>query len=188
MALATAAVALLIALAGTAWQQGTILFTLSPSEVCKAIYTGNPFVESVEIGRYVAEHTNPGDRIAVLGSEPQLYFYSGRRSATGYIYTYPLMEENPFALKMQMEMIAEIEAARPTYLVGVLTPSSWLRRQKSNDLILRWMDAYCNRNFDLVGVIQMGPKGTSYHWDEQAKMPRRGLVNCTFVYRRRKDT
>jgi hypothetical protein len=27
----------------------------------------------------------------VLGSEPEIYFLSHRRAATGHIYTYPLM-------------------------------------------------------------------------------------------------
>ena len=52
----------------------------------------NPFPESVKIGDYIREHSNPDDKIAVLGSEPQIYFYSKRLSATGYIYTYGLME------------------------------------------------------------------------------------------------
>jgi len=45
----------------------------------------------------------------VLGSEPQIYFYSGRRSATGYLYMYSLTEEQKYALRMQKEMIGEIE-------------------------------------------------------------------------------
>ena len=33
----------------------------------------------------------------------------GRRAATSYMYTYPMMEPQPFAVRMQEEMIAEIE-------------------------------------------------------------------------------
>jgi hypothetical protein len=36
-------------------------------------------------------------------------------SATGYIYTYSLMEPQSHALEMQKEMIAEIEADRPEF-------------------------------------------------------------------------
>ena len=60
----------------------------------------------------------------MLGSEPQIYFYSQRRSATGYLYTYPLMEPQPFARRMQEEMIREIESTQPEFVVLVLV-SGW---------------------------------------------------------------
>ena len=49
----------------------------------------------------------------LLWSEPEILFYSKRRSATGYIYTYPLMEEPPFATAMQKEMISEMKGLSP---------------------------------------------------------------------------
>ena len=87
-----------------------IFFNVSPNQACGLIYPENPFLESVRIGTYVREHTEPGDTIAVLGSEPEIYFYSHRHSATGYIYTYGLMEPQKYAQQMQQEMIREIEA------------------------------------------------------------------------------
>ena len=46
----------------------TILFTDTPHEASRAIYGSNPFPESVEIGRYIREHTSPSERIAVAAS------------------------------------------------------------------------------------------------------------------------
>ena len=91
----------------------------SPNEVLRSTYGINPFSEAVEIGRWLNENTEEDEQIAVIGSEPQIYFYAKRRSATGYIYTYPLMEDQPKARDMQREMAAEIEAAAPRYLVYV---------------------------------------------------------------------
>ena len=54
-----------------------------------------------------------------LGSEPEIYFYADRKAATGYIYTYALMEPQRFASQMQAEMIKEVESAHPRYLVFV---------------------------------------------------------------------
>ena len=67
----------------------------------------------------------------MLGSEPEIYFYSHRHSATGYIYTYALMEPQKYAQQMQQEMIREIERARPKYLISVAMNYSWLRRPDS---------------------------------------------------------
>ena len=74
-----------------------IFFEVSPVDASRMIYPENPFVESIRIADYLREHTSPNDTIAVLGSEPQIYFYSHRHSATGYIYTYGLMEPQKYA-------------------------------------------------------------------------------------------
>ena len=118
------------------------LFEASPLALSRMVYAQNPFTESVEIGRYVRQHTTPGARIAVIGSEPQIYFYAERRAATGYIYTYPLMEGHPYALTMQGEMIAEIEAERPEILVFVNMSASWLRHSDSLPAIFQWFEQY----------------------------------------------
>jgi len=39
-------------------------------------------------------HTAPTERIAVIGSEPQIYFFAQRHAATGYIYMYALTSRN----------------------------------------------------------------------------------------------
>ena len=92
-----------VAAASVLIQWSDIFFLLSPAQASRAIYGTNPFPESVEIGRYLASHSAPGARIAVLGSEPQIFFYSRRRSATGNIRTYPLMESQSHAVEMQKE-------------------------------------------------------------------------------------
>jgi hypothetical protein len=104
-------------------------------------YSPNPFPESPEIARYIEANSAADDRIAVLGSEPQLFFYSKRKSATGHIYIYGLMEDQPYADLMQQEMIADIEAARPLYLVFVRVNYSWGFDDKSPKRLFRWADA-----------------------------------------------
>jgi len=123
------------------------------------------FSEDAELAKYIREHSDPNARIAVLGSEPEIYFYSRRRSATGYIYTYPLMEQHKYALKMQEEMIHEIEVAHPEYMVFVKIEESWLMRNESERKILNWYEEYSKNNYDLVKMIKApGEQGA----DQQA--------------------
>ena len=145
-----------------------VLFELGPGQVSRAIYGRNPFPESVEVARYIREHSAAGDRVAVVGSEPQIYFYSARRSATGYIYTYPLMELQPYASAMQREMIKEIEAAAPRFLVFVSATRSWIARPGSDQTIFGWFEAY-QRGFTRVGVVDIPPQQeTVYRWGDAA--------------------
>ena len=144
----------------------TLLFQLAPLQFSREVYGLNPFPESVEIARYIRERTKPSDRIAVIGSEPQIYFYAHRRSATGYIYTYPLMELQPYAAMMQHQMIREIEITEPRYLVFVKAPTSWLVRSESDRTIFSWFDRY-QRSFTRVGIVDVvSQKQTVYRWDE----------------------
>ena len=139
-------------------------FEASPVDASRMIYPENPFGETVRIAEYLREHTSPSDTIAVLGSEPQIYFYSDRHSATGYIYGYGLMEAQKYAGQMQQEMIREIERARPKFLIFVVMPDSWLQRPDSERLIFNWADEYAAQNYTVAGFVNMAtPDKTDYY-------------------------
>jgi len=77
----------------------------------------NPFPESVEVGR-----------IALIGSEPQIYFYVGLIAATGCIYMYPLMENQPYAADCERVGFGDITDRGTTHVWGpeasIDTPTS----------------------------------------------------------------
>jgi hypothetical protein len=107
----------------------------------------------------------------VLGSEPEILFYARRRSATGYLYTYGLME------------IAEIEDAAPAFVVLVDVSTSWLATPRSGRHLLAWSGEYPAANYDVVGAVAiLGPERTEYVWgDAAADAPVADLV----VFRRK---
>ncbi|HWX18593.1 MAG TPA: glycosyltransferase family 39 protein [Candidatus Binatia bacterium] len=142
-----------------------VFFFLAPKAVSRQLYGLNPFPESVEIGRYLRAHCGPGARIAVMGSEPQLYFYSHRRSATGYIYTYPLTEPQPYAKAMQQDMISEITLNRPEYVVFVFQRASWLSHPQSDPSILKLFIEFNREHLEPVALVDIFPDGhTEYSW------------------------
>lgn len=150
------------------YNERSYLFYLSPSQISRSLYGANPFPEAVEIARYIQERTAPDDRIAVLGSEPEIYYYANRLSATGYIYMYSLMENKPSAEQMQLEMIKEIERTKPKYIVVVTVHSSWLSRVDSPYLLLNWKERYMHNHYQLVGVADIiNPEFTRYLWGEE---------------------
>lgn len=149
------------------YAQRKIFFELSPAGVMRFEYGGNPFPEAIEFGKYIREHSDAQARIGILGSEPELCFYAQRHSATGYIYMYPLMEGQKYAATMQQEMIDEIEANKPEYMVLVLVPASWLRKPNSDLRILEWGDKYLADDYRIVGVADISYQ-TTYKWDLDA--------------------
>jgi hypothetical protein len=162
------------------------LFRMTYTEVVRSLYGTNPFLESPEIGRYLQSHTNVGDRIVVLGSEPQLFFYSGRRSATGYIYTYPMMEHQPYAARMQAEYRQEVEAARPRYLVFVGMPLSWGTSPQSDTAILNWANEFTARCYELAGIADIDPQGdATIRWDADARSYRPRFSSQVWTFSRK---
>lgn len=130
--------------------QREYLFVLGPAQASARTYGGNPFAGAQSLAHYLREHSSPQTRIAVLGSEPEIYFYARRHSATGYVYTYGLMEPQKYAGGMQREMIAEIERAQPEYFVYVHSPPSWQRKPNSENYIFSWADRYLATQYEPV--------------------------------------
>jgi len=157
------------ALGFSLFQQRSFLFEQSAFQASRSTYGPNPFPEAVEIAKYVKANTTENDRIAVIGSEPEIYFYANRYCATGYIFTYALMEPRPLALKMQKEMIADIESTLPKYLVVVNVRTSWLQQQGSNLFIFSWLPQFLDSHYEITGVADiLSKEKTEYHWDADA--------------------
>ena len=177
--------AIAAALVFTMAAQSDYLFQASPLEVSRASYQSNPFPEAIPLAAYIRDRTNPADRIAVIGSEPEIYFYANRQSATPYIYMYSLMEPQPYAARMQAEFIHDVESASPKYLVLVNVSSSWLAQRGSPPGILRWAGQYTSQHYETVAVADITHNGTIYRWDADALhyMPQSG--NSVLVLRRR---
>ena len=173
-------------LAISVYQQRTFLFQMTPLQASRSTYGLNPFPEALEISKFIKSHSNKNDQIAILGSEPEILFYSRRISASGYIYMYPLMEIQPFALQMQKEMVLEIESAKPKYLIFVNISSSWLARPGSHQLLLKWLNGYLKKYYTLHGSVTLFKNKTIYHWAPKIKVKPEAplLVN---IFERKKE-
>jgi hypothetical protein len=186
-ALAAAPVAVFaLALGYAVVEQSAFLFEMDPVAACQARYSTNPFPEAVVISRYLDAHVPAGEPIAVLGSEPEIYFYSKRHSVTGFIYMYGLMEQQKYAFDMQNQMIHEVEAARPEYLVLVKTRLSWLPHQGSGQetAMLAWMGSFLS-GYEPVGIAERVGDHTEYRWDEDAKVYEPHSQNVVAVFKRK---
>jgi hypothetical protein len=126
----------------------------------------------VQIGNYLREHSAPDARIAVLGSEPEILFYARRHSATGYIYMYDFFEPQPHAGEMQREMIAQIEEARPEYLVFVKIPYSWDLRNDfqrvAGTAVINWSQKFVKDFYEPVGWVNVMQPDSEYYWGRDA--------------------
>jgi Dolichyl-phosphate-mannose-protein mannosyltransferase len=160
----------LVAVALSLAEERAYLFRLSPDAISRMVYGSNPFPEAVEIARYVREHSGPTDRVAVIGSEPEIYFYARRPAATGYIYMYPLMEAHGFSASLQQDMIAQIERAQPRFMVLVNVDTSWTMQPDSSPLLLEWAAKTVDQDYEPIASADIIPgEATIYRWGAEAR-------------------
>jgi hypothetical protein len=172
------------AFANALYAERAVYFEETDYQACREIYGTSPFPEAVAIADYIRANSDQAARVAVFGSEPEIYFYAQRHSATGYIYTYPLTEEQTYASTMQSEFIREVEATAPEFVVYVLMDRSWLRHARTDDHIFRWADAYTRDHYSLVGVADGGANHDIYRWGADARSYRPRRPEVVLVYRR----
>jgi hypothetical protein len=145
-------------------------FQANPLRASRIQYGLCPFPESLVIAEYLRRHTNRDDKIFIFGSEPQICFYADRKSATGYIYVYGLMEIQDYAARMQSELIQEVEKASPRYVVVVNVDNSWTPRTNSDRTIFKWAESYFEKSYRIVGLVDMLSDGNyKAYWDDEAR-------------------
>ncbi len=147
-------------------------FKENPIKLSRIIYGVNPFQEAIKISEYIKANTKEDERIVVLGSEPEIYFYSQRKSATGFIYMYPLMEIHPYSKEMQMNLVKDMENNPHSYLVYVNKKLNftWGILKDSETYLIDWIEKNKNEKYELVGVAEiLSLDETVYKWDDEAK-------------------
>lgn len=156
-------VVLLIVIGVGLTKNSDYLFKEDPNDISRRIYGLNPFVESEAIGEFIERNTDEGDRVVVLGSEPQIYFHANRLSATGFIYMYPMMEDHDFNLTMQEQMIEEVEAADPEIAVIVDIGKSWLRKSTSpTKLFTYYINKFSDKDYEMIGSVEIYSDASLY--------------------------
>jgi hypothetical protein len=141
-----------------------IWFQQTAAQAARTTYQADPFPEAEAVATFIRANSPPSMPMAVLGSEPELYFLSRRHSVTGYIYTYGMMEPQPFARRMQDEMIRDIETSQPEFIIFVDDRMSWWSYPDSDLTIFKWWDDY-KTNYTLVAIADvLSPTNTVYAW------------------------
>jgi hypothetical protein len=162
-------------------------FLYSDADFIRLAFSPNPFLEAPAVADYLKAHTAPGERILIVGSEPEIYFYAHRTSATDLIYGYPLVEPQPYAGQMLADLIHAVEAKPPPYVVIVQVEPSWLYKDRWQP-VAAWAQGFVKKGYETVGFVDMLTRTeTKYVWDAEADFyhPRSPFV--LVVYKRRDD-
>jgi hypothetical protein len=148
-------------------------FKVNPTQLLRQVYGLNPFPESKVIADKLNTMLKPEDKIAVFGTEIQMYFYTNRISPSRFAGSGALLE---FPVKKseewQQEFISDVEKANPRFLVFFSHPISWMANPNVKNLIFPWFDKFSAQKYNLIGFADMYDNTTNYVW-----APNMDLVN-----------
>lgn len=121
------------------------------------------------VSAYVADHSQPTDRLFVWGNEPHLYYLASRRPASRFIYLLPLTTPGYATPELIGEVLDAWELNPPTLIVdaGSFEPGSagdppfLIDRQVSNDGrdhdILDPLRAFASDRYDELEIVDGWP-------------------------------
>jgi hypothetical protein len=117
-------VAVVLMIGYSVWKQSWYYGPVGPDEKARKIYGKNPFVESLAVGKYIADHSTSTDHVFIFGSEPQILYYADRPSASRYFYVYPLIAGSDSGGRQQ-QVLFDLLDHQPKFIVTVFIPTSF---------------------------------------------------------------
>jgi hypothetical protein len=122
------------------WSEST------PEDVVRRIYPGNPFDVMPGVAAVIEAITAPDDEVFIFGAEPEVLFYSKRRSASRYIYLFPVYGPFAEAGRRQREVVREIRDSEPRVIF--MMPNAMFFAANTDQSLTRWLMAYAASGYE----------------------------------------
>jgi hypothetical protein len=129
--------------------------------ILRQVYGNNPFPEAMEIGNFINRISKPEDNIVLIGSEPQIYFYTKKRSPSRHAYFTSIVTNVPMHKEWQREFVKDTEKAKPRYVVFFKHPISLLVQPNTDSYVFDWANKYLTENYRVIGLVDMVDGGSS---------------------------
>jgi 4-amino-4-deoxy-L-arabinose transferase-like glycosyltransferase len=139
-------------------------FNPDSTQVLRNVYGMNPFPESKVIADKLNELMKDEDKLAIFGTEIQMYFYTNKISpsrfaGSGVLLEFPVSQTKAW----QQEFISDVEKANPKYVVFFSLPTSWMKNPKTEDLIFPWFNQFFLK-YNVIGYVEMLDNSANYVW------------------------
>jgi hypothetical protein len=156
-------------------------------QILKSTYGNNPFPESMEIANFINQNSKETDQLAIIGSEPQIYIYTNKKSPTRHIFFSTIVADVPQHKQWQREYAADIEKANPKHIIFFNHQFSLLVQPNTDKYIFEWANAYISKNYHIVGIVDMiEGQRSNYLWREQLMNYKPVSQNVIYIYERNK--
>jgi Dolichyl-phosphate-mannose-protein mannosyltransferase len=179
-------VATCLILVSPAWDWGKIWTQPDLPRLSGLIYPGNPLAENQHIAQFLKQRIQPGDQVASLGSEPQIYVYLNQKAPSKHFYGAILSRPMEGATAMQEEALSALVAQKPKYVVFPIVKYSWVLKEKSSRMYYegsyKWVRSDAYKPILLAELTR--EKKTKYFYNEEAATRKPATEEYIVVYER----
>jgi hypothetical protein len=156
---------MLLALTFYSFNERSLFSVRSEEQAIREIYGQDFFNATKKAGDFIAANSSEDATVAIFGSEPEIWFYSKRKSASGYLYVYPLLEHQRFAPSMRQQFYDEIRKSKPGILVYTSNTGTWYAGEDVHSEMYNWYRQYRDSSFNRIGLINIPYDSlTTYDW------------------------
>ncbi len=132
--------------------QKEYFFKDSPDRITMRMYDIHYFTIKKQLGLELPLHVkDKTGTVCIFGNEPEVFYYSHLRSASGFLYLYPTLESQPYAQEMADKFIFECETRQPETLIyfNGTVPS---QNPNTSEYLQNWFDKF-KKNYTIIGQI-----------------------------------
>jgi hypothetical protein len=157
-----------------------------PIQKVTRLYGGCPFGESPAVAAFINRQSVPDDTVYIFGSEPQICYYADRKSASRYIFAYPLMTPFFDTRGRQAGVLAELRHTRPRFIVVSDQPTSFCADDDTPKLLETEVGKLLRRSYRLVGFVDTGDTEVRPYTGQPADepLPRPDLRHSLAIWQR----
>lgn len=149
-------------------------------------YNRNMFPEMELIGKELGRRVPEGERIGILGSEPEILVAANRESCSRYLMIYAILTNPVLSPPMQEEFVQNIKDCYPEYIVFNPLSSSWAPGYDKLQFFLDFMP-WVEEHYTAVGMAEsFEDRPGVIVWDEALKN-HRAQSNYQIIVLQRKD-
>jgi hypothetical protein len=154
-------------------------------QILRTVYGGNPFPEAVEIGKFINSISKPEDQLVIMGSEPQIYFYTHKKCPSRHAYFAAIVDNVPEHKQWQREFVADVEKAKPKYFVFFNHGISLFVQPGTDQYVFQWANKYIQDNYKIIGIVDMLGQTSNYIFNETAATYRPQSQQYVMIFERK---
>ncbi|MCX7881429.1 MAG: glycosyltransferase family 39 protein [Patescibacteria group bacterium] len=138
-------------------------FYLTPEELIIWVYGRvNPFYDALIVSRRIKKELKENDKIFVVGSEPQIYFYTQKKAPTKFITSYYLQINSPYQKKYQKELIRDLTIDSPKIMIYSKMVLSGPFIEVNSKEVKEYIDKLIKNKYQLIGGFVWDYNSGSY--------------------------
>jgi hypothetical protein len=148
-------------------------------------YHWQGFAELQAIGKELKKRLQPGQKVAMLGSEPQMYGYTESEAFTPHLFLYPVMRNPKNQTQILEEYWQAFDLTVPDYVVIPINEASWGAKNFSEIPQFKQIWQKLTSQYEMIGRANVGQKPLNIVWDGALKGHQPPKVPPIFVFRKK---